>query len=138
MTAFLADGWLERCADLGADVAATPGLDLVVQHEIGEIPGVKGKRRWHVVLSDGRPVEVAEGKHADAAVTVALRYKDALPVVTGAQHPDVAYMQGRLKLDGAYEALLYGWNGRPVWHAPGVAAWLVAVAAATEVDPASS
>ena len=135
MALYLSDEWLAQCVELAAGLEGRPGLDLVVQHEIGEIPEVKGKVRYYAVIADGRLVELSAGKRNDADVTVSFRYKDAVPVVSGKQHPDVAFMQGRLKVDGRYEALLYVENGRPLWDAPDYRAWLAAVAAVTQFVP---
>lgn len=101
---FLSEAWIGALADKGADLPKVGGVDLVVQHEISGAP--EGKVRFFVEWRDGQIVEAAIGKHGDPHITVQAKAAEALKILRGETNPDVAYMQGRLKVDGSYRRLL--------------------------------
>jgi len=91
-------------AERGAALPETPGADLVVQHEITGAPG--GKVRFVIEWRDGRVVRAEAGKAADPDCVIQAKASDALRVLAGEVEPEVAWMQGRLKIDGAYREML--------------------------------
>lgn len=101
---YLSDEWLEELARVGAELPAVDGIDLIIQHEIAGAPS--GKVRYYTVLKDGQYAEVAKGKHKEAEVQVSAKAEAALRILNGDMSPDVGFMQGRLKVDGAYKQLL--------------------------------
>lgn len=90
-----ASGWPERS-----------GVDCVANFEVTGAPG--GKTRYHLVVSNGRMVEMALGKAANADVGIVYKYADACAEVSGGQHPDLAYMSGRMRLEGHYARWVFG------------------------------
>lgn len=101
---FLSEAWIETLASKGADLPKVDGVDLVIQHEISGAPD--GKVRFFVQWRDGQIVEAAIGKHGEPDITVQAKAPEALKILHGEMNPDVAYMQGRLKVDGDYRRLL--------------------------------
>ena len=101
---FLSEGWVAALAERGAALPEVPGADLVLQHEIAGAPD--GKVRFHLEWRNGQLATAAIGKHAEPDVMVQAKAPDALRVLRGELSPDVAFMQGRLKIDGAYRTLL--------------------------------
>ena len=69
------------------------------------------------------------GKRPDATCTLTWTYEDALAALRGADL-DVAFMRGRLKIDGDYRAFLL--DLRPVFASAEGAAAVAALAAVTE------
>lgn len=101
---FLSEAWIAALADQGAALPTEPGVNLVIQHEISGAPD--GKVRFHLVWKDGR-LEAAElGKHPEPDIMVQAKAPEALRVLRGELSPEAAFMQGRLKVDGAYRMLL--------------------------------
>lgn len=101
---FLTDEWFVELATRGAALPEFPGADLVVQHEIVGAPD--GKVRFVTEWRDGRLVRAEAGKVADPDCIVQAKAADALTVLAGTLEPEVAWMQGRLKIDGAYRTML--------------------------------
>lgn len=126
---FLTDEWFATVAAAGAELPERPGLDVVVDVEVAGAPG--GKVRYHEVWRDGRLVAVASGKGDGATVTMVLKHPDAVALVRNEVSPDVAFMQGRFKIDGDYAAWLFGF--RPVTGSDEYRRFRAAVAEATTV-----
>ena len=101
---FLSEEWIERLAELGAELPSEPGATLTLQHEIAEAPS--GKVRYFTVWEDGVLTAAEIGKHPAPDCMVQAKAPDALDVLHGRKEPEVAFMQGRLKVDGAYRRLL--------------------------------
>lgn len=102
--AFLSDEWLAALAERGAALPETPGVDLVVAHEIEGAPG--GKVRFVIEWRDGRIARAEAAKAPDADCVVQAKAVEARRVLAGDIAPEVAWMQGRLKIDGDYRAML--------------------------------
>ncbi|WP_420638752.1 hypothetical protein [Candidatus Poriferisocius sp.] len=90
-----ASGWPER-----------PGVDCTANVEVTGAP--EGKVRYHLVIRDGRLVEMALGKLSEADVAMVYKYADARDEVAEGSHPDLAYMTGRMKLEGDYARWVFG------------------------------
>lgn len=101
---FLGESWMAELASRGAELPEAHGVSMVIQHEIAGAPD--GKVRFHLVWEDGRLVTAALGKHADPDIVVQAKAPEAMRMLRGELAPDVAYMQGRLKVDGDYRRLL--------------------------------
>ncbi len=128
MAAVLTDEWFELCTGLAADLPEHPGLDLIVDVEVSGAPA--GKIRFHVVFVAGRITAAGAGKHGDADCTLATSYDDLRYLIEGELAHDVAYMQGRLKVDGAYERWVFALD--PVRRSPEFADLLRSVAAESD------
>jgi hypothetical protein len=100
MPAFLSDEWLDELDRRGRELPSCEAATIVCQHEISGAP--EGKVRFYVVWDQGRLVEVAKGKHASPDCSLSASAADALSVLSGETEAEVAFMQGRLKVEGDY------------------------------------
>lgn len=103
---YLSDQWFGLNLKAASGWPERPGVDCSVNYEVTGAPD--GKVRYHAVIRDGRLVEMASGKLADADVSIIYKYADARAELSGSQHPDLAYMSGRMKLEGDYARWVYG------------------------------
>ena len=103
---FLSDDWFRLNLEAASGWPERPGVDCSANYEVTGAPD--GKVRYHTVIRDGRLVEMASGKLADAEVGIVYKYADARAEVAGGEHPDLAYMSGRMKLEGEYARWVYG------------------------------
>lgn len=102
--AFLSEAWLAELAERGRGLPEADGPDMVIQHEIAGAPD--GKVRFTTEWRGGRLSSARLGKHPDPDVTIQAKAPDAVRVLRGELSPEVAFMQGRLKVDGDYRRLL--------------------------------
>ncbi len=98
------EAWVAALASKGAALPETAGVDLVVQHEVAGAPD--GKVRFFLVWANGQIREAAIGKHPEPDVLIAVKAAEAIKLLNGEMSVDVAYMQGRLKVDGDYRKFL--------------------------------
>ncbi len=103
---YLSDEWFGLNLELASGWPERPGVDCSANFEVTGAPD--GKVRYHAVFCNGRLVEMASGKLADADVSVVYKYADACAEVAAGEHPDLAYMSGRMKLEGDYARWVYG------------------------------
>lgn len=103
---FLSDDWFGLNLEAASAWPERPGVDCAANFEVSGAPD--GKVRYHAVIRGGRLVEMASGKLADADVSIVYKYADACAEVTGGEHPDLAFMAGRMKLEGDYAQWVYG------------------------------
>ena len=103
---FLSDDWFGLNLEAASDWPERPGVDCSANFEVTSAPD--GKVRYHAVIRDGRLAEMASGRLADAEVSIVYKYADARAEVSGGAHPDLAFMSGRMKLEGDYARWVYG------------------------------
>ncbi len=103
---YLSDEWFGLNLEAASGWPERPGVDCSANYEVTGAPD--GKVRYHAVIRDGRLAEMAAGKLADADVSIVYKYADACAEVSGNEHPDLAFMSGRMKLDGDYARWVYG------------------------------
>lgn len=103
---FLSDEWLAALKGAAKDLPSTPGCSLNLKVDVSD--GPDGRRRLGVRLVDGQLAEISLGSPVDADCTLTCGYLDAAAIWEGRLDPAVAYMQGKLKLEGAYERALFG------------------------------
>ena len=101
---FLSEAWVAALAEKGATLPKAAGVDLVVQHEVAGAPD--GKVRFYVEYKDGKIVDAQLGKHSQPDIKIEAKAPAALKILNSEMSPDVAYMQGRLKVDGDYKRFL--------------------------------
>ena len=106
MDSFLSDDWLQDVQAAAGALPEVAGCSVAARVEVLGGPG--GTRRFGVVVTDGRLVELSPGRLAEADCGVSCAHGDARDILGGRLDPAVAYMQGRLKIDGAYERVLFG------------------------------
>ncbi len=111
---FLSADWFGLNVEAASGWPERPGVDCSANYEVTGAPD--GKVRYHTVIRDGRLVEMASGKLADAEVGIVYKYADARAEVASGEHPDLAFMSGRMKLEGEYARWVYGL--RPLLDSP--------------------
>ena len=124
---FLSDRWFAAVLEAAQDLPGMEGMSGAINFELqGGKPSADepvskqrpGKQHCHAVLRDGKLEELAAGKAADSDCTVSCKVSEALAIVRGEDDAEVAYMQGRLKLEGDYGLLLFGLRdlyAQPQW-----------------------
>ena len=103
---FLSEEWLAALTAAATGLPTAAGCSVSVRLEIPGAP--YGKGSLSVRLEDGQLAEVALGRPVAEDCVVSCPYDDALAICEGRLDPAVAYMRGDLKLDGAYERVLFG------------------------------
>ena len=124
---FLSDRWFAAVLEAARKLPEMQGMSAAVNFELqGDKPSADepvskqqpGKQHCHAVLRDGRLEELAAGKAADSDCSLSCKLSEALAIVRGEDDAEVAYMQGRLKLEGDYWLLLFGLRdlyAQPQW-----------------------
>jgi hypothetical protein len=105
MTALLTPEWIGLALEVAADAPGLdrPGLDARIRCEV--TGGDDGDVVVGWILRDGRPGP-DDGATGLPEVTLTVTADDAVAVVRGELDPNVAFMQGRLKVAGAMEPVL--------------------------------
>ena len=124
---FLSDRWFAAVLEAAQDLPGMEGMSAAVNFELqgGKVSADEpvskqrpGKQHCHAVLRNGKLEELAAGKTADFDCAVSCKVSEALAIVRGEDDAEVAYMQGRLKLEGDYGLLLFGLRdlyAQPQW-----------------------
>ena len=84
---------------MAADQPARPGLSARIQYEL--TGGPDGDVRYYWVLEDGRLRSSAGGTVDAPEVTLTMPWADAVAMQKGELDPNVAFMQGRMKVAGS-------------------------------------
>lgn len=123
MPEFLTEEWFEEVMELASDesLPKTVGVNLKIGFEINKTPKdgeLNGKViRCCVEIISGQLKKFEMEKSSSAEVSVRSEYKYMLAVLKGELEPEVGYMQGVIKLDDAYEKVIYGlrdfWDSEP-------------------------
>ena len=104
MSAFLSDEWLTEARVALADLPSIDGADGVVQYTVSGAP--EGKVQVHVVVRSGRVTSIEPGKHREPDCIVSLAHPEAVALFSGELTPDVAFMSGRVKVEGDHRVWL--------------------------------
>lgn len=99
MATFLSEAWLAELVSADAALPPVEGATLRVQHVVPKAPG--GEVAYTTSIEDGRVVAATLGPDEAADLVVTTEYRDAVLLLTGELAPDVAFMQGRLKVAGS-------------------------------------
>ncbi len=94
----LSQAWLDLQRELIGDLPERPGATARVQCVVSGTP--EGEVRYTLVIVDGRLASAALGADPDAEVTFTQTYPDAVEIARGDLDPNVAFMQGRVKVVG--------------------------------------
>jgi putative sterol carrier protein len=81
------------------DPARLAGIDQTFRFEI------EGEGTWHVAVRDGK-VAVTEAGEAPADATITTSADVFERIVSGEQNPAMAYMSGKVKVDGDLGAVM--------------------------------
>lgn len=126
--AHLSQEWLDRQRELDQDGPLVPGVSARVQQVVAI--GRKEEVAWVDTVVDGRLAASELGRSDDVDLTLMAPRAVAVDILTGALHPDVAFMRGQLKLRGSMRVLL---TLLPRTNAPEVRAARATLAAETDL-----
>lgn len=104
MTKWLSAEWFDQTRAMAADQPGHPGLSARIQYEI--TGGPDGDAQYYRVLEDGRLTDSAGGTIGDPDVTLTMGWDDAAAVQRGELDPNVAFMQGRMKVGGSMSVMM--------------------------------
>ncbi len=104
MTKWLSAEWFDQTRAMAADQPARPGLSASIQYQI--TGGPDGDVSYFWVLEDGRLTESAGGVVADPDVTLTMAWDVATAMQRGELDPNVAFMQGRMKVGGSMSVMM--------------------------------
>ena len=104
MTKWLTAEWFDQTIAMSADQPLPPGLSARVQFEV--TGGPEGDVSYYEVVEDGRLVSRAGGAVDQPDVTVTAAWADAASMCRGQLDPNVAFMQGRMKVAGSMGVML--------------------------------
>jgi hypothetical protein len=104
VSAWLSSLWFEGARDLAGDQMIGFGVTGSVQCEI--TGGPDGDVTGHLVLEDGRLNGAGVGPIDQPDVVVTMVWADAASMQRGELDPNVAFMQGRLKVAGSMDVML--------------------------------
>jgi predicted lipid carrier protein YhbT len=99
VSTWLTDEWFEETRALAATQLKRPGLSARMQFIV--TGGADGEVRYYWVLEDGLLSQSGVGDVDDADVTLTTARSDAMAIAKGDLDPNVAFMQGRMKVSGA-------------------------------------
>ncbi|HJL89385.1 MAG TPA: SCP2 sterol-binding domain-containing protein [Acidimicrobiales bacterium] len=128
MTQFLSEDWMAELVAACSALPEQPGVDGTVRFVVTSTP--LGRVEFRTVIAGGRVADVVPGKPGEADATVTWKYPEAVAWFTDELDPDVAFMTGRCKVEGDYEAYVYGL--RPVFGSESWAGSLAGLAGTTE------
>ncbi len=104
MTRWLTPEWFDETRAMGSELPGRAGLSARIQFEV--TGGPEGDVTCHWVLEDGRPVSSARGASGTPDVTLTMVWDDAEAMQRGDLDPNVAFMQGRMKVAGSMGVMM--------------------------------
>ncbi len=96
--------WLDRLRELDQTGPVVPGATARVQNVVSL--GRKQEVAFVTTVVDGRITAGEPGRADDVDLTLIASHADAVAMLQGELHPDVAFMRGELKLRGSMRSLL--------------------------------
>ncbi|MBC8194771.1 MAG: SCP2 sterol-binding domain-containing protein [Acidimicrobiia bacterium] len=130
MTQFLSEEWLAELATVSAGLPEQSGVDGTVRFVVTSTP--LGRVEFRIAVADGGVSDVLPGKPGDSDATVTWKYPEAVAWIRGELDPDVAFMTGQCKVEGDYEAYVYGL--RPLFAGDSWASSLAGLVAETRFE----
>ncbi len=105
MTDWLTPEWFDETRAMGAESSLSlPGLSARIQVEV--TGGPDGGVSFHYELEDGRLVSSSASAVDEPDVTLTTVWQDAVAMERGDLDPNVAFMQGRLKVAGSMGVMI--------------------------------
>jgi putative sterol carrier protein len=104
VTKWLSAEWFDQTRAMAADQPEHPGLSARIQYEI--TGGPSGEVSYYWILEDGRLGASAAGTIDAPDVTLTLPWDDAVAMQRGDLDPNVAFMQGRMKVAGSMGVMM--------------------------------
>ncbi|HWE68761.1 MAG TPA: SCP2 sterol-binding domain-containing protein [Acidimicrobiales bacterium] len=99
MSTWLTDEWFDQTRGLAAGQPERPGLSARMQFVV--TGGPDGDVRYFWVLEDGQLRQSGLGEVDGPDVTLTTARTDALEMARGTLDPNVAFMQGKMKVAGS-------------------------------------
>jgi hypothetical protein len=99
VSTWLTDEWFDQTRALAAGQPERPGLSARMQFVV--TGGPDGEVRYFWVLEDGQLRQSGLGEVDDPEVTLTTARADALDMAKGTLDPNVAFMQGKMKVAGS-------------------------------------
>jgi predicted lipid carrier protein YhbT len=99
VSTWLTDEWFDQTRELAADQPERPGLSARMQFIV--TGGPDGDVRYYWVLEDAHLRQSAVGDVDAPDVTLTTARPDAVAMAKGELDPNVAFMQGRMKVAGS-------------------------------------
>ncbi len=99
MTSWLSQEWFDQAAQIWAEAPGLDGLSGRVQCEING--GPEGDVSCYWVFDTGSLGPAGVGRIENPEVSLTVSWDDAVAVQRGDLDPSVAFMQGRLKVNGS-------------------------------------
>jgi putative sterol carrier protein len=104
VTKWLSTEWFDQTRTMAADQPERPGLSARIQYEI--TGGPEGDVSYFWILEDGRLRSSAAGTVDAPDVTLTIVWDDAAAMQRGDMDPNVAFMQGRMKVAGSMGVMM--------------------------------
>ena len=104
MTKWLSTEWFDQTRAMAAEQPEHPGLSARIQYELTS--GPEGDASYYWILEDGRLTSSALGPIDDPEVTLTIGWADAMAMQRGELDPNVAFMQGRMKVAGSMGVMM--------------------------------
>ena len=104
VTKWLSTEWFDQTRSMAADQPERPGLSARIQYQI--TGGPEGDVSYFWILEDGRLRSSAAGTVDAPDVTLTIVWDDAAAMQRGEFDPDVAFMQGRMKVAGSMGVMM--------------------------------
>ena len=93
--------WLGAARDALSELPEVEGASVVVDYVVASSPA--GKATIGVTIDNGRVTAMQTGKSVDPDLVISVKYDAALRILRGEMSGDAGFMNGALKVEGAYE-----------------------------------
>ena len=127
VVSYLSDEWCALTLEKAAQIQARPGATVNLQYNIVGTP--RGDEFYYWIVKDGRLADCQMGKVDDAEVTLLQAFDDAVMIQKDELGAEVAFMQGRMKVEGNLAKLM---ALLPVTSAPDYKAVMASLAQETD------
>ncbi len=104
MTKWLSAEWFDQTQAMAADQPRHPGLSARIQYDV--TGGPDGAISYYWILEDGLLQSSAAGAVDAPDVTLTMAWEDATAIQRGDLDPNVAFMQGRMKVGGSMGVMM--------------------------------
>jgi len=104
MSKWLSQEWLDETRKMADSQPERPGASAKMQYVVAG--GPDGEVKYYWVLENGKLLDSKLGELAEAEVTMAMTYDDAMKIQNGELDANAAFMQGRIKVSGNMAKLM--------------------------------
>lgn len=93
--------WIAAATTALSDLPEVEGASAVIDYVVASSPA--GKATIGVTVENGRVTSMQMGKSIDPDLVISLKYDAAVKILGGEMSSDAGFMNGALKVEGAYE-----------------------------------